>query len=172
MLCAHYTNLHKGAFDDRVARFCIRHLHRDHRCPHVTCSCSTEIKCNSGRSRRTVLNPSMLSVPTNEEWLPHVLRLNRVTHCDWPTSDFLPGHYDAEIAFDRSFRMPVTVFKDSSGSNRFLRERWLDLLQCWCCSSSKRPVHFCMHPRLSATSSVSVPVDGSLPLDRGSVTVL
>ena len=153
MLCIHHTNLHKGAFDDRVTRLCICHLHRDHRCPYVTCWCSTEIKSDSGRARSTVLNPSMLSVPTHEEWLPHVLRLNRVTPCDWPTSDFPLGHYDAEITFDRSFRMPVTVFKDSSESDRFLRERWLDLSQCWCCSSSKRLVHFCMHPRLSATSS-------------------
>ncbi len=150
MLCVHHTNLHKGAFDDRVASFCICHLHRDHRCPNLTCSCSTEIKSDSGRSRRTSQNPSMLRVPTHEEWLPHVLRLNRVTPCDWPTSDFLLGHNDAEISFDQSFRMPVTVFKDSSGSDPFMRERWLGLLQCWCCSSSKRLVHFCMHPLLLA----------------------
>ena len=128
MLCVHHTNLHKGAFDDRVASLCICHLHRDHRCPNLTCLCSTEIKSDGGLSRRTILNPSMLSVPPHEEWLPHVLRLNSVTPYDWPMSDFLLGHNDAEISFDRSFRMPVTVFKDRSGSAPDLRERWLDLL--------------------------------------------
>src|SRR5260370_2126194 len=79
MLCVHHTNLHKGAFDDRVASLCICHLCRDHRCPNLTCSCSTEIKSDSGRSRRTIQNPSMLSVPTHEECLPHVFRLTSVT---------------------------------------------------------------------------------------------
>src|SRR5712691_5688848 len=129
MLFVHHTNLHKGAFDDRVTSFCICHLHCDHRCPNLTCSCSTKIKSDSGRTRRTIQDPSMLSVPTYEEWLPHVLRLNSVTPCNWPTSDFLLGHNEAEISFDRSFRMPVTVFKDSSGSDPFIKERWLDLLQ-------------------------------------------
>src|SRR5258706_4313221 len=128
MLCVHYTNLHKGAFDDRVVSLCIRHLRRDHRCPNLTCSCSTKIKSDRGRSRRTIENPSMLSVPTHEEWLPHVLHLNRVTPCDWPTSDFLLRHNDAEISLDRSFRMPVTVFKDSSGSDPDPPARWLDFV--------------------------------------------
>jgi hypothetical protein len=154
-LGVHHTNLHKGAFDDRVVSLRIRHLHRDHPCPDLTCSCSTQIKSDRGRSRRTRQNLSMLSVPTHEEWLPHVLRLNSVMPCDWPTSDFLLGHNDAEISFDRSLRMPVTVFKDSSGRDLDLRERWLDLLQCWCASCSKRLVHVCMHPRLSTTSSAS-----------------
>src|SRR5438309_4184336 len=35
-LCAHHTNLHKGAFDDRITSFCICHLHRDNRCPNLT----------------------------------------------------------------------------------------------------------------------------------------
>ena len=125
---------------------CVCHLYRDHRCQELTYTCSGEIKGNSCRPRRAIENRSVLSAPKHEEWLWCVFRLNSVASCDWSTSDFLLGHKDTDISFDRSFRMPVTVFNDSDGSDPFLREKGLDLLQRWCFSVVERLVHLFIYP--------------------------